>query len=282
MDTQRTEAMTLKMRRFTDAGRYPQDDDIDFLPDGHVYLYRGRRRLLPVSSLISYFFEPFDAQRAAERQQARYGIPVAESLAKWQRIGRLASEVGTFVHKQAENYFQNDRFDTEYTFRFGHETQTVSVERERGHFLRFVSDYRITPYRQEWPVFDTDLNIAGTIDLICRNADGTFTIYDWKRSSKVVDKCGRPIVEGFAGKTSINGINIPDTAYCHYCIQQNLYRYMLQQHYGISVTALYLVVLCADYDNYRLVGVPLLDGLISQIVTLCRDRQLGFRLLQDD
>ena len=28
----RTEAMTQKMRRFTDAGRYPQDEDIDFLP----------------------------------------------------------------------------------------------------------------------------------------------------------------------------------------------------------------------------------------------------------
>ena len=35
---QRTTAMTEKMGRFTDAGRYEQDEHIDFLPEGHVYL----------------------------------------------------------------------------------------------------------------------------------------------------------------------------------------------------------------------------------------------------
>ena len=105
--------MTQKMRRFTDAGLYPQDDHIDFLPEGHVYLYQGRQQLLPVSTLTAHFFEPFDARRTAEMQLARHGIPVAESLEKWERIGRMAAEVGTFVHEQTENYFQNGRFDTD-------------------------------------------------------------------------------------------------------------------------------------------------------------------------
>ena len=246
--------MTQKMCRFTDAGFYPQDDDIDFLPEGHVYLYQGERQLLPVSTLIAHFFQKFDAQSAAEQQQARYGIPVAETLAKWERIGRMASEVGTFVH--------------------------VSVEREKQQFLHFVSDYAIKPYRQEWPVFDIDLNIAGTIDLICRESDGEFVIYDWKRSRKVVDAQGNPIKQAFGGRTSINGISIPDTSFYHYCIQQNLYRYMLQQHYGIRVKAMNLVVLCPDYADYRVVGVPIMDELISQIVTICRSQQLGKRLLR--
>lgn len=276
----RTEAMEQKMLHFTDAGCYAQDDDIDFLPEGHVYLYRGVQRMLPVSTLIAYFFEQFDAQRAAERQEARYGIPVAQTLAKWQRIGRFASEVGTFVHEQTENYFQHGRFDTVYPFCYNGQTEMVSVERERDHFLRFVNDYAIQPYRQEWPVFDADLNLAGTIDLICREADGDFTIYDWKRSSKVVDAAGRPIVVGFGGKMSFNGISVPDTAYYHYCIQQNLYRYMLQQHYGIRVRALNLVVLCPDYDNYRLVSVPLMDDLVNRIVSICHTHQLGYRLLK--
>lgn len=272
--------MTQKMRRFTDAGRYAQDDDIDFLPENHVYLFRGERRMLPVSSLIAYFFEPFDAQRVAEQQQARYGIPVAESLAKWKRIGRMAADVGTFVHEQTENYFQNGVFDTVCHFLYDGQTEPVSVERERQQFLHFVSDYQIRPYRQEWPVFDADLNVAGTIDMICQNADGTFTIYDWKRSRKVADAQGRPITQAFGGKTSLNGIVVPDTAYYHYCIQQNLYRYMLQQHYGISVTELNLVVLCPDYDDYHVVEVPIMDDLMQQITGICRTRQLGFRLLQ--
>jgi len=275
----RTEAMTQKMRRFTDAGRYPQDDDIDFLPEGHIYLYKGNRRLLPVSTLISYFFEPFNAQRAAEQQQARYGIPVAESLAKWERIGRMASEVGTFMHEQTENYFQNGHFETICPFSYKGQVEQVSLERECNQFLNFVKDYKIRPYRQEWPVFDASLNLAGTIDLICREDDGQFVIYDWKRSRKVVDAQGNPIKKAFADRTSINGINLPDTSYYHYCIQQNLYRYMLQQHYGIQVKAMNLVVLCHDYTTYHVAEVPPMDTLMQQIANLCTTQELGYKLL---
>ena len=276
--TERTLAMRQKMEAFTDAGLYEQDDYIDFLPEGHIYLYQGERQLLPVSTLISYFFEPFDAQRAAQRQQERYGTPVAESLHKWARIGQMASEVGTFVHEQTENYFKTGQFETTYCFQYEGKYEMVSVERERNYFLRFVSDYNIRPYRQEWPVYDTDLNIAGTIDLICREQDGDFTIYDWKRSRKVVDDNGQPIVTAFGGKMAIHGIDVPDTAFHHYCIQQNLYRYMLQQHYGIRVKAMNLVVLCADYANYRLVPVPIMDALIQRIVSICREKDLGHAL----
>ena len=283
--------MTQKMRRFTDAGLYPQDDDIDFLPEGHIYLYRAPapphhrttappRRLLPVSTLIAHFFEAFDAQRAAQQQQDRYGIPIAESLAKWERIGRMASEVGTFVHEQTENYFQKGRFDTLCPFHYNGTVEYVNVERERQHFLHFVNDYDIRPYRQEWPVFDADLNLAGTIDLVCREDDGQFIIYDWKRSRKVVDAAGRPITQAFGGRTSTGGITIPDTSYYHYCLQQNLYRYMLQQHYGVRVKAMNLVVLCPDYDDYRVAPVPIMDDVIAQIVRICHTHQLGFRLLQ--
>ena len=271
--------MIEKMRRFIDAGRYPQDDDIDFLPEGHVYLYQGTRQLLPVSTLISYFFEPFNAQRAAEQQQSRYGIPVEESLNKWKRIGRMASEVGTFVHEQTENYFQNGTFLNQYDFHYEGSTEHVSVERERRQFLAFVNDYRIRPYRQEWPVFDAELNLAGTIDLICQNADGTFTIYDWKRSRKVCDPQGHPVKTAFGNKKALYGLDLPDTSYYHYCLQQNLYRYMLERNYGIRVNALNLVVLCPDYDNYHLVPVPLMDEIIDRLTSICRDAELGHRLL---
>lgn len=55
---------------------------------------------------------------------------------------------------------------------------------------------------------------------------------------------------------------------------------MLQQHYGISVTELNLVVLCPDYDDYHVVEVPIMDDLMQQITSICRTHQLGFRLLQ--
>lgn len=274
-----------KMNSFTDAGRYEQDQYIDFQAEGHIYTFRkddggSLERLLPVSSLIAYFFEAFDAQAAAQRQWERYRIPIEESLTKWERIGRMASEVGTFVHEQTENYFRDGTFDTDYIFEFAGTTEHISLEREKQYFLQFVKDYQIRPYRQEWPVFDRELNIAGTIDMICQEADGEFTIYDWKRSGKVVNPLGQPIVEAFGGRTGFNGISLPDTPYYHYCMQQNLYRYMLESNYGIRIKAMNLVVLCPDYSRYYAVSVPRMDDVIQQIVSACHEKDLGHRLLK--
>ena len=277
--TPRSKEIEEKMLRFTDAGKYDQDQFIDFEPEQHVYTYKGQTRLLPVSSLIAYFFEKFDAQAAAQRQYERYGIPVDETLKKWERNGQMAREVGTFVHEQTESYFRDGTFAKVCPFTFEDQTEMISVEKERQHFLRFVMDYDIHPYRQEWPVYDTDLNIAGTIDMVCKEMDGEFTIYDWKRSSKVVNVLGQPIVEAFGGKRGFNGISLPDTAFYHYCIQQNLYRYMLEANYGLHVKAMNLVVLCPDYSTYYVVNVPKMDLLIQQIIDLCHLQDLGHRLL---
>ena len=151
----RSQAMQEKMQRFTDAGKYEQDQFIDFEPERHIYTFNGENRLLPVSSLIAYFFEKFNAQAAAQRQFERYGIPIEETLRKWERIGKMAREVGTFVHEQTENYFRDGTFANTCPFTFEETTEMISVEKERQHFLRFVSDYNVRPYRQEWPVYDT-------------------------------------------------------------------------------------------------------------------------------
>ena len=269
-----------KMAAFTDAGLYEQDSHIDFESEEHVYLYDGSQRLLPVSTLVGYFFEPFDAQQQAIRQWERNRIPIEETLDKWERIGKMACEVGTFVHEQTENWFCDGSFETICPFSYKGKTEMVSVEREKQQFLCFVRDYQIRPYRQEWPVFDLETNVAGTIDMICREADGTFAIYDWKRSKKVVNAYGQPITEAFAGKTDLRGLNLPDTSFYHYCLQQNLYRYMLQKNYGIRVSSLSLVVLCPDYPTYFVAKVPIMDNVIQQIVSICRERDLGHQLLK--
>ena len=276
----RTAEMAQKMGAFTEAGRYDQDRYIDFMADEHVYTYDGRERLLPVSSLIAYFFEAFDALRMAEMQWQRCGVAVEASLDRWDRCRRMASEVGTFMHLQTERYFRDGVFDTVYSFVDGEATVPVSIEREKGHFLRFVEEHRIRPYRQEWPIYDLELNIAGTVDMICREDDGSFTIYDWKRSGKVVDAAGVPLTEGFNGKTGFNGISLPDTPFYHYCIQQNLYRYMLQKDYGIRVGGMNLVVLCPDYPTYYRVEVPVMDEVVEQIIAACHRHDLGHRLLR--
>ena len=273
---------TEKMKSFTDANRYERDKKISFDAHEHIYINKdNEEHFLPVSSLISHFFEGFDALKQAEMQWERYNIPIEESLSKWERIGKMASGVGTFMHTQTENYFKEGFFDTVYHFKFNDCVEEINIEIEKQHFLHFIKDYNIesTIYRQEWPIFDEDLNIAGTIDLTCQVDTDTLIIYDWKRSGKVVNNLGQPVVESYGGKMGIHGLNLPDTSFYHYCIQQNLYRYILQKNYGIKVSELNLVVLWPEFPTYFVAKVPIMDEVVEQIIAVCHQQDLGHRLL---
>ena len=119
------------------------------------------------------------------------------------------------------------------------------------------------PFRTEWCVYDETTRMAGTIDLLCACDDGTYEIYDWKRSNKI-----NPM-ETNKWSFGINGLNhLPDTSYNHYCIQQNLYRYILEKNYGLRVSRMNLVVLHPNYDNYRIVPVPEMPREV-RIITDC-------------
>ncbi len=61
---------------------------------------------------------------------------------------------------------------------------------------------------------------------------------------------------GFRGQTGIGPLShIPDTNYFHYCIQLNLYKYILQKYYGLRVGSMYFVKLhhvsCPAYVKYE-------------------------------
>ena len=52
----------------------------------------------------------------------------------------------------------------------------------------------------------------------------------------------------------------------HYCLQQNLYRYMLEKNYGLNVSRMNLVVLHPDYDDFRIVPIKRMDKEVNIII----------------
>ena len=65
----------------------------------------------------------------------------------------------------------------------------------------------------------------------------------------------------------MNGLeHLTDTSYVHYCLQQNLYRYILQKNYGIKVSRMNLVVLHPDMPAYKVVPVPPMEREVAMIV----------------
>lgn len=238
---------------FNKLNKHFRDDRIKFSSKEHAYTIDN----VPApsaTSLISKFFLEFDTKYWTRRKATEYlngevfeetteeNILIeAERIRKeWKDKGTESVNKGTFLHEQIENYY----LDLEY-------------EEPEGfyQFLSFVADHNnLKPYRSEWRIFDESHNIAGTIDLLVENNNGTYDMYDWKRSKKLVDPTDGKINTDNYGKTGIGILeHIPDTSFNRYQLQQNIYRYILEEKYNLRINNMYLIVMHTDegYNNYH-------------------------------
>lgn len=260
-----------------------RDSHIQFYPQEHIYLYDGREQLIPVSSVISCFFKPFDSLYWSERKASQRNVSQGQILEEWDAKGTCSREVGTFMHQQIKNYYNELPYQQEFCFKYNGKyinlEEQISLEHECVQFMDFLEDHRFRPFRTEWTVYDEGLKVAGTIDMIHKNGN-TFDIYDWKRSHRIVDSMGNPIIVNDWGNKGAGELNtIEDTPYWHYCLQQNLYRYILERKYDIVVGKMFLVVFCEDTDEYYKLAVPHMDESIASIVKACNKGTIKQQLI---
>ena len=246
---------------------FPLDKFIAFEESSHTYTVLGTGEMRPVSSIISLFFPPFNAEAASINKCHGDLVAAAKLREEWDAKGSIASQAGTFLHKQIENYLndktepQNFKCDVEYNGKYVQLNKRIDISREWSYFKAFDKATTYQPFRTEWCVYDKEARMAGTIDLICSRPDGTYELYDWKRSNKVDPNETSPWSMG------INGLeHLYDTSYFHYCLQQNLYRYMLEKNYGIKISRMNLVVLHPDFMSYKVVPVPVMNKEVNIII----------------
>ena len=258
----------MKYRNLDGSGlTFEQDTRLSFDEASHRYKVDDEIELQSVTQLISHFFKPFDAMFWSLKK-CRGNEQEAEKMREqWDMKGVIASRAGTFMHKQIENYLDTHQSPSlvcpiEYHGKYHQESLQISIQTEWQYFLSFDTETSYHPFRTEWGIFDMEAGLAGTIDLLCKCNDGTYEMYDWKRSNKV------DAAERNHRAHGLNGLeHLTDTSYVHYCLQQNLYRYMLEKNYGIKVSRMNLVVLHPDYQNYRIVSVPRMDKEVRIILS---------------
>ena len=234
---------------------HARDERIEFSALSHSYFLDG----IPVKSssfLVSKFFTAFDSYSAAKKLRPSnplFGKSIDAIVSIWANKGKEASDAGTLLHEQIERYYKGESYEPTDEF---------------GLFLDFANAHAdLKPFRCEWRIFDESYHIAGTVDFIAKNK-GLYEMYDWKRSKKVVDsRTGKPISNDYWGKTGIGQLkSIDDTSYNHYCLQQSLYKYILEKNYDLQVSKMYLVVIHPDYERYIKVEVPYLKNYVEYML----------------
>jgi ATP-dependent exoDNAse (exonuclease V) beta subunit len=117
-------------------------------------------------------------------------------------------------------------------------------------------------------VYNEEVKLSGSIDMIFENPDGTLQIYDWKRCQEIKH-------ETEFGKYALTPCisHLPDTNFWHYTLQLNTYKRILEEKYGKKVTALYLVCLHPDniYKIYERIQVPFITKEIDELMKLRKE-----------
>jgi len=238
---------------------HTRDKRIHFEVTEHKYLIDNNPDTISVSQLIDRFFPEFDSLSAAANLNVNheyYGMDVFDIVNIWKENGLEKANLGTILHTEIENYYNKKEFN--------------DTSPEFIYFQNFINKYpKMIPYRTEWRIFDENLMIAGTIDMVFKKENDEYYMFDWKRSEKVVNNFGDKKLSDpshqytkFAfGELS----HLTDDSYNKYLLQQNIYRQILENKYGIKISSMNLLILHPTYDNYHLVNLPKLENEIKYI-----------------
>ena len=272
---------------------HPRDSNIVFEEEGHKYtiLTDLNNKYTSTTTWCHSHFPKFNADAVItgmmrgknwKEGHKYWGMTREEIKAQWSNNGASVSQSGTDLHYRIE-CFMNNTIPENPDLPFAHlkpDPPNVLTHRELleepnatyneasevqewVYFINFVRDHPDKkPYRTEWTIYDEDIKISGSIDMVYENEDGTLSIYDWKRCKQITKV---NTYNKFAITREI--CEMPDSNFWHYSLQLNTYKEILEKKYGKTIRDMFLVQLHpeAEEGNYVLYQVPDLSTKIREL-----------------
>jgi len=270
---------------------HPLDQYIQFEESGHKYTITSdpHSKYTSVTTWNHSHFPKFDADSIIQKMMKGkswkeghkyWGLTSDQIKELWDKNRDNAAGAGTNIHYEIECFMNNPKLQTPYThndlyktYYYLQDTDTdtntdtiinaTHKTREWSYFLEFVKDFPdLKPFRTEWMIYDEELKLAGSIDMVYKNPDGTLSIYDWKRSANITKVNAW---DKFAIPYCIS--QFPDSNFWHYALQLNTYKAIIERKYEKQVTKLCLIRLHPDCEEktYELLEVPLLEKEMREL-----------------
>lgn len=215
------------------------DNHISFDEGPHIYTIDGDSNYLSVTKWNHDKFEKFDADKIIEKMMKSKnwinspynGMTKQEIKQQWSKNGKEASESGTKLHNDIEQFYNK--------------MSVINDSIEYKYFQNFYKDHKhLIPYRTEWMIYDKELKLAGSIDMVFQDKNSKkLHIYDWKRCKeiKMDNKWQKSITPCIS--------HLDDCNYNHYSLQLNTYKYILEKNYDEIVDDMYLICLHPNNEN---------------------------------
>jgi len=275
---------------------HERDKNIQFFEEGHKYIILTEPNTVytSVTTWNHTHFPKFDADGIIKNMMKGknwkeghkyWGLTAEQIKTSWSSNASNVSTAGTDLHYEIECFMNEPTLSPDYTHKELYDlyvsntnhnninnTNNIHQSIEWQYFINFVKDFpHLKPYRTEWMVYNEDIKLSGSIDMIYENPDGTLSIYDWKRAKEI---------------TKINKYNkyaitkeiceMPDTNYWHYSLQLNTYKAILEEKYNKKIKDMYLVRLHPDAEenNYELIQVVDLSTIIHTLFNDLKTNQL--------
>jgi ATP-dependent exoDNAse (exonuclease V) beta subunit len=266
---------------------HERDKNIHFYEPTHTYTIKGMTDFTSTTTFVHEHFRTFDANKIVDgiikKDKWRtdptykyYQKPKEEILKEWNDNGKKQSGLGTQLHLNIEIFMNQELVDEDnnslitthdilyqvYENECHEGIKQPDDSKEWGYFIRYIKDHpTFQPYRTEWFVYDEELKLAGSIDMVYLNPDGTLNIYDWKRSKSI--EYDNSYNNAMAITECIS--TIPDSNFWHYSLQLNTYKAMIEKNYGKKVKELFLVILHPNNDNYVLIECADLQEEVAKL-----------------
>ena len=149
-----------------------------------------------------------------------------------------------------------------------------------AQYLQFRADHPdLEFFRLEWRIFDECLLISGSVDaavVAARDAEGRVTevdLVDWKTCKDIHEtkakggkKCFLPPLD-----------DIKETKLMTYFFQLNIYRFIIERHYGLRVRRMHILAFHDNYSSYQRIEVPRMERETRRLIQ-AHERELVERI----
>jgi len=251
------------------AHAHERDARITFQDDGHVYYIDGvdtkNAGGVSVTGFVKHFFAEFDAARiigyitrskrwSTDPTYQYYRKSMGQIQEMWRTNGKQACEAGTAMHADIEAFYNG----------VSHDNTSAEYEQFTNfHETTRIPGFVLEPFRTEWMVYDEEHRITGSVDMVYREADGTFSIYDWKRSKEIKTKS--------SDKGAWPLQHVRDCNKNHYALQLSLYASILERCYDMVIKDLVLIICHPNQDTFMKIPV---DNMRAEVTSMLQYRKL--------